>query len=182
MIVVLAGAELRRRIAEEAGLAGGIPVYCRSCGITELVDGEEALRSGWPKHCGATMSLDREAMQDRARYPTSPPPEEWVFAFARNVEGGRTEWELVPSRYRPGLDRWISYGVKPGHFLSALLCNDVIEAAARADAGATGEPPGAQIRPILIFLMTNAPPDCFGSAEKFAAWQERGGLKGHQRG
>ncbi len=171
IVAFLTGAELRRRIAEEAGL---IPVYCRSCGITELVDGGEALRSGWPKHCGATMSLDRNGA------PETPIQEEWVFAFARNVDGGRTEWELVPSRYRPGLDRWISYGIKPGRFLSALLCNDLIEAATRAD-GEDGAP-GGQIRPILIFLMMNAPPDCFGSVEKFAAWQERGGLKGHQRG
>lgn len=32
-------------------------VWCKTCGRIETVDGAECLRSGWPKCCGATMSL-----------------------------------------------------------------------------------------------------------------------------
>lgn len=33
-------------------------VTCRRCGATRKVDPAECLRHGWPKCCGATMSLD----------------------------------------------------------------------------------------------------------------------------
>lgn len=33
-------------------------VWCHECGHTEQVNSGEALRSGWPKHCGYTMSID----------------------------------------------------------------------------------------------------------------------------
>jgi hypothetical protein len=34
-------------------------VWCRSCGRTERVDSAECFRSGWPKCCGYTMTIDR---------------------------------------------------------------------------------------------------------------------------
>jgi hypothetical protein len=34
-------------------------VWCRQCGHTERVDSAECLRSGWPKHCGYTMTIDK---------------------------------------------------------------------------------------------------------------------------
>ena len=33
-------------------------VWCRSCGDTKFVDPVAALRKGWPKCCGATMTID----------------------------------------------------------------------------------------------------------------------------
>lgn len=33
-------------------------VWCRSCGGTKPVDCARCLRSGWPKCCGATMTID----------------------------------------------------------------------------------------------------------------------------
>ena len=33
-------------------------VWCRSCGHSELVDPVAAMRYGWPKHCGHTMTID----------------------------------------------------------------------------------------------------------------------------
>ena len=33
-------------------------VWCRECGHTEKVDSAMALRNGWPKHCGYTMTID----------------------------------------------------------------------------------------------------------------------------
>ena len=33
-------------------------VWCTTCGNTKKVDSTECLRSGWPKCCGYTMSID----------------------------------------------------------------------------------------------------------------------------
>ncbi len=48
-------------------------VWCRSCGRTERV--ENGLRDGWPKCCGATMTVD--------------PPEEW--GRVAQSSGGRAD-------------------------------------------------------------------------------------------
>lgn len=33
-------------------------VWCRTCGYTEQVSASFAMKHGWPKHCGATMTID----------------------------------------------------------------------------------------------------------------------------
>lgn len=33
-------------------------VRCRSCGVIQRVDSASALRHGWPKCCGSTMTID----------------------------------------------------------------------------------------------------------------------------
>lgn len=33
-------------------------VWCTVCGHSERVDSANALRHGWPKHCGFTMTID----------------------------------------------------------------------------------------------------------------------------
>ena len=33
-------------------------VWCTRCGHSERVDSGAALRHGWPKHCGYTMTID----------------------------------------------------------------------------------------------------------------------------
>lgn len=33
-------------------------VWCRACGHTTKVNGPGALRYGWPKCCGSTMTID----------------------------------------------------------------------------------------------------------------------------
>ena len=33
-------------------------VWCTKCGRTEKVDSDECFRSGWPKCCGYTMTID----------------------------------------------------------------------------------------------------------------------------
>lgn len=33
-------------------------VWCTECGERQRVDSAECLRTGWPKHCGYTMTLD----------------------------------------------------------------------------------------------------------------------------
>lgn len=33
-------------------------VWCRACGYTETASAAVAFKYGWPKHCGATMTID----------------------------------------------------------------------------------------------------------------------------
>lgn len=41
-------------------------VYCRTCGRSEPVDAADCLAHGWPKCCGATMTIDKpEVARDR---------------------------------------------------------------------------------------------------------------------
>lgn len=49
-------------------------VWCRACGFTRKTDGMKAITSGWPKHCGYTMTLDS-------------PEEQAALAAARATHG-----------------------------------------------------------------------------------------------
>lgn len=42
-------------------------VACRTCGREQRVDSANALRTGWPKCCGYTMTLDVEDVRANAR-------------------------------------------------------------------------------------------------------------------
>lgn len=43
--------------ASHASLRRG-RVWCRRCGETQLIDPTAAIRAGWPKCCGHTMTID----------------------------------------------------------------------------------------------------------------------------
>jgi hypothetical protein len=65
-----------------------------------------------------------------------------------------------------GLARFFNQGVKPGHFLSAVLSNDLQETYGRADDVSRG------ILPRLMELLYNhAPSAAWGSARQFEAWR-----------
>ena len=44
-------------VASDPKIARG-QVWCRRCGNTFQVDPAECLKSGWPRCCGATMTID----------------------------------------------------------------------------------------------------------------------------
>ena len=44
-----------------------------------------------------------------------------------------TMFKRIPGYMRGGFLRWILYGIAPGHFLSAVIRNDLSAAVARAD-------------------------------------------------
>ena len=47
----------RDMVAGDAKLARG-QVWCCKCGSTQMVNSGGALRNGWPKCCGETMTID----------------------------------------------------------------------------------------------------------------------------
>lgn len=43
------------------------------------------------------------------------------------------EYEAIPDLVRGGLERYVLYRIAPGQFLTAVICNDLRNAVARAD-------------------------------------------------
>lgn len=75
--------------------------------------------------------------------------------------------ELVPDHLREGLRRYVQQHIEPGHFLSSVLANDLMDAVCRADAEFDME----QLRDLLKFIHNEVMPGfCHGSREKVAAW------------
>jgi hypothetical protein len=72
----------------------------------------------------------------------------------------------IPELMRPGLLRWVEEGIKPGHFLSAIIANDLQETFARAD-----DENIFRIQSYIRFLYNHTPSDCWGSENKMKLWQ-----------
>lgn len=85
--------------------------------------------------------------------------------------GGKSDWALIPDYMIGGLRRYIENGIAPGHFLTAVLCNDLRGAIERGDDTNTAVLPN-----YIRFLYNYAPSECWGSPEKFKAWIAIGGL------
>jgi hypothetical protein len=80
---------------------------------------------------------------------------------------------MLPDYMRDGMRLYIERGVPPGHFMSALLSNDLKETFARADhinARAVGD--------YVKFLYNHAPSGCWGSKSNFEGWVDKGGMVG----
>lgn len=71
----------------------------------------------------------------------------------------------VPETMWGGLERYILNRVAPGHFLQAVLKNDLRDAVGRAD-----DENAKCLRNFVVFLHNYAPGDCWGSPEKYAAY------------
>lgn len=85
-----------------------------------------------------------------------------IPAIKAMIEEGR---HLVPPHMFPGVERYMLEGVAPGNFLSALLCNDLMDAMGRAD-----DTNADAIRQWCQFLYNFAPANSYGSPEIFKAW------------
>jgi hypothetical protein len=78
---------------------------------------------------------------------------------------GRT----IPELTAAGLARYLDQHIKPGSFLSAVLCNDLRESLACADDENTDS-----LQAIVAYLYNEVPSAAWGSPEKFQAWLEAG--------
>ena len=84
---------------------------------------------------------------------------------------GHANWSFIPERMIGGIRRYIENGIEPGGFLSAVLCNDLLEACGRAD-----DENRTLIFQYVQFFYCCAPSECWGSPAKFNAWCAHGGL------
>ena len=79
----------------------------------------------------------------------------------------------IPERMMGGLERYIEDGIPPGHFLTGVLENDLMEAFSRADLENM-----KNIRAYCGYLYNEAPIGCYGSPAKVREWIKMGGLNG----
>lgn len=79
----------------------------------------------------------------------------------------------IPEYMQGGVERYILHGIPPGHFLSAILDNDLREACQRADM--TNR---VRIWEYVAFLYNYAPLGCWGYAGAVDDWCAHRGLDG----
>jgi hypothetical protein len=83
-----------------------------------------------------------------------------MFRHRENINWGR-----IPEHMRGGIIRYIDHGIEPGHFLTAVICNDLKGAVAR------GDDENQQILPDYVKLFYNyAPGECWGSKANMEGW------------
>ena len=78
----------------------------------------------------------------------------------------------VPEHIQGAFDRWVSDGIPPGGFVTAVLENDLKGAFGRADSINL-----EHMQEIVMYCYWELPSDCWGSPEKVKQWRERGGMK-----
>lgn len=81
----------------------------------------------------------------------------------------------LPAYMEAPARRYIENGINPGGFLTAVLCNDLVGAFARADSANH-----AHMHEWAKWLHNDIPAPAWGSPEKVKAWIERGGLAGKE--
>jgi hypothetical protein len=77
--------------------------------------------------------------------------------------------DMLPADLRAGLLRYVTSGVRPGHFICAVLDNDLTEAVGHADS----EQRLAQLKAVVGWLFNFTPSTCWGSKSKRLAWEKR---------
>lgn len=80
---------------------------------------------------------------------------------------------MVPEHTQKALDAYIKTGRPIGHFLTAVLTNNLFEAFARADEKNT-----VAMKHIIMFVYNEMPSRAHGSKEKINAWIAQGGMEG----
>lgn len=88
----------------------------------------------------------------------------WIINEARRLEE-RLIKAGVPEHLRSGLVCYLLHHIPPGHFLTAVLENDLMEAMGRAD-----ELSLVGLFSLVSFLYNDAPSGAWGSPAKVRAW------------
>lgn len=79
------------------------------------------------------------------------------------------KYEILPEHLRGGFQRYVEHGIRPGHFLCAIIENDLVEAYSRGDETSLRAMPQ-----IMYFVITELPRKSYGSPEHVAAWIKAG--------
>lgn len=74
-------------------------------------------------------------------------------------------YEHIPERMRFGMTAYVNQGLVPGHFLTAIICNDLKETVARADYENE-----TLISLYVRWFYNVAPAPCWGSPAKMQTW------------
>ena len=71
----------------------------------------------------------------------------------------------VPEPLRDGIALYLAHGYQPGHFLTAVLENNLSQAVARGDDSSLAGLPA-----VVRFLYNNAPSNAWGSPARVDSW------------
>jgi len=82
-------------------------------------------------------------------------------------------YDILPKHLRAGMQLYIEQGIPPGSFLTAVICDRLVEAFNRAD-----EWSAAGLRDVALFMYDQAPEPCWGSEAKMDAWIQNRGQEG----
>ena len=85
----------------------------------------------------------------------------------------RAQLHTVPEHMHAAIEGWVVHGWKPGPFLTAVLSNDLSQAALRAD-----DQNALALRAWVRLLYYAAPVGSHGSPDKVEAWIKAGGVAG----
>lgn len=99
---------------------------------------------GQPRATGSTLCLDCLPMND--------------FAYRFR------SWH-IPARMMPGIQRYIHEKIKPGQFLTAVICDELSSAIGQADAENLANLPA-----YVAYFYNETPAPCWGSKKKMKEW------------
>jgi len=71
----------------------------------------------------------------------------------------------IPEHMMSGIKRYVEEGILPGHFLQAIISNDLFEACAKADDDSIRNLPA-----YVAYFYNETPMVCWGSKEKMYSW------------
>lgn len=71
----------------------------------------------------------------------------------------------LKQKHYDSISLYVRKGVNPGHFLAAVLANNLMEAMGRADDESVGD-----LKAITMFIYNDVPSMCIGSKEEVNAW------------
>lgn len=83
------------------------------------------------------------------------------------------DYTQLPSHLLRSISDYVEFGQPQGHFIQALLCNDLKGVAERAD-----EYNAPLIHLWVKYLYNHIPMGAWGSKESYDNWVKMGGLKG----
>ena len=82
------------------------------------------------------------------------------------------EWK-ISAHMMHSIELYLEQGIPPGHFLSAVICNDLMKACRYAD--------DINIRNLpayAAYFFNEVPTNAWGAAERFESWCNKGGHVG----
>jgi len=82
-------------------------------------------------------------------------------------------WKQVPEHIRSGIKLYLTKGVMPGHFLQAVICNQLKESFMYAD-----DENIYHMWDIVNFFYNEVPLLAWGSRKNMIQWHESGGAYG----
>lgn len=85
------------------------------------------------------------------------------------------KYSTLPEGLQGSMQRYIENGIQTGHFLKAVLSNDLFGAVSRADGT------NIKILPEIVrWIYNEAPSTCWGNEEKVQAWQGTAKEEGYE--